>query len=203
MANKFFSQLMKLEGSVDTSRNPYLEVIRSPSPSINWAFGVEGYGMPFGTSMVLWGPPKGGKSIICNAIAGQIHKDDPEAYTITYNTELRGQFQTGNKQMSVLGIDPERHITFDVNSPELIFDKIATDIAALCDQGMKLRMIAIDSLSGIQGRRFQNASTIQTQQIGDQALTIKDGLMMILPVIRKYTIALIMTAHQRAEMDMA
>jgi hypothetical protein len=168
---------------------------------MNWAFGTEGNGMPLGTSMILWGPPKGGKSIVCNAIIGQLHKDDPEAYTISYNTELRGQFQTGEQQMKVWGIDPERHITFDVNSPELIFDKITTDIAALCEQGMKLKMIVIDSLTGIQGRRFMNATTIATQQIGDQAATLKDGLMMILPVIRKYKIALIMTSHVRAELN--
>jgi RecA/RadA recombinase len=66
---------------------------------------------------------------------------------------------------------------------------------------MKLKLIVIDSLTGIQGRRFQNADTIMTQQIGDQALTLKDGLLMILPTIRKHKIALIMTAHVRAELD--
>lgn len=62
-------------------------------------------------------------------------------------------------------------------------------------------MIIIDSLTGIAGRRMLNSDTISQQQIGDQALTIKDGLMRILPVIRKHKIAMIATAHIRAEMD--
>ncbi len=47
-----------------------------------------------------------------------------------------------------------------------------------------------------------NADTIMTQQIGDLALTLKDGFKRILPIQRKHKIAVIITTHVAAEMDM-
>ena len=203
MAVDFMAKLQKMEGAinVDDGYDPFLNGVRSPSPSMNWAYGIAGHCLPYGTSMILWGPPKGGKSIICNAMIGQLHTDDPEAFSVTFNTELRGQLQTGQQQMKLWHIDPSRHITYDVNQPELIFDRIANDLDALCKDGMKLKFLIIDSLTGIVGRRTQNADSILKMQIGDEALTIKDGLKMILPVLRRHKIAAIFTAHIRAELD--
>jgi RecA/RadA recombinase len=202
MANKFLSKLRALEGAVNPDDiNPLLMTIRTPSPSVNWAFGVPGNGLPFGAGMVLYGPPKGGKSIICNAIVGQLHKDDPDAIVIKFNTEMRGAMQDNTSQHEMWGIDPDRFVVYDVNQPEHIFDRIEQDLNAMIQDGAKIKLIIIDSLTGIVGRRSQNATTILTQQIGDQAATIKDGLMRILPTIRKNKIALIATAHVRAEMD--
>lgn len=202
--NKFLSKLRKLEGAVDfgAGNSKMLDTLKSPSPSVNWAFAVPGYGIPYGSSMLLYGPPKGGKSIITNAFIGQLHKDDPEAIAIKFDTEMRGAFQTNGSSLQKWGIDPDRFISYDVNQPELIFDRINTEIDALCQEGAKIKLIIIDSLSNIVGRRTQNATTVLTQQIGDQALTLKDGLMQILPTLRKHNIALISTAHVRAEMDM-
>jgi hypothetical protein len=50
---------------------------------------------------------------------------------------------------------------------------------------------------------MQNADSVLNQQIGDNALTVQDGLKRIMPTIRKYGITLILTAHVRAEMDQA
>jgi hypothetical protein len=68
---------------------------------------------------------------------------------------------------------------------------------------MKLKLVVIDSVTQIQGRRGMNADTIMTQQIGDNALTIQEGLKRILPIQRKIGFALVLTAHIRAQMDMA
>jgi hypothetical protein len=68
---------------------------------------------------------------------------------------------------------------------------------------MKLKLVIIDSVTQIQGRRGMNADTIMTQQIGDNALTIQEGLKRILPVQRKLGFALVLTAHVRAQMDIA
>lgn len=201
MDKKLIAKLRGLEGAVDSDYDPMLHTLKTPSPSINWALGVRGYGLPFGYSMILFGPPKGGKSIICNAFLGQLHRDDPEAVTITFNTEMRGELQQDAHAASAFGIDPERHITYDVNEPALIFDRIEGEINAMCQSGLKIRAIVIDSLKGIAGRRMLNATSINTQQIGDQAATIQDGLTRILPIIRRNRIALIMTTHVRAEMD--
>jgi len=195
------AKLRKLDGAVNMEYDPMVNVLKTPSPSINWALGIRGYGLPFGYSMILFGPPKGGKSIICNAFIGQLHQDDPEAVSITFNTEMRGELQQDAHSAKAFGIDSDRHITYDVNEPALIFDRIEGEINAMCQEGLKVRAIVIDSLKGIAGRRFLNAKTINTQQIGDQAATIQDGLLRILPIIRKHRIALIMTTHVRAEMD--
>lgn len=202
---KFFSKLRNLEGAVKPGEGDEAlrNCLQTPSPSVNWTFAQPGFGLPYGTGMVLYGPPKGGKSVLFNAIVGQVHKDDPEALIVKFDTELRGKFQANVANMNKFGIDSDRYIVYDANHPEAIFDRIETDIAAACQEGEKIRVVCIDSLSNIMGRRSLNATTVSQQQIGDQAATIKDGLMRIMPTIRKYNIALICTAHVRAEMDHA
>jgi len=201
MSKKLMNRLRKLDGIVEHEYDPMNYVLRTPSPSVNWAFGVRGYGIPFGYSMMLFGPPKGGKSIICNALIGQLHRDDPEAIAVTFNTELRGALQQDSQASEAFGIDADRHITYDVNQPDQIFDRIEKDIAVSCEEGLKIKLVIIDSLKGVAGRRFLNSKSINQQQIGDQAATIQDGLLRILPTIRKHNIALVMTTHVRAEMD--
>lgn len=196
------AKLRKLEGTADFGSSAMLNVLRSPSPSVNWSFATSGFGLPYGMGMVLYGPPKGGKTIITNTLIGGLHADDPDAVAIKFDTELRSEFQTTNASLQKWGIDPDRYIAYDVNQPELIFDRIEKDVDAMCQEGLKVKMIIIDSLSNILGRRQMNANSVMTQQIGDQAATLKEGLMRILPIIRKHKIALVCTAHVRAEMDM-
>jgi RecA/RadA recombinase len=203
MAKKnYMAALQKMEGAVTASLNPHAEVIRTPSPSVNFIFG-NGHGLPLGFTGVLFGPPKGGKTVICNAAIGQLHRDDPDAIAIKFDTELRELGQMTPEQRAIWGVDPDRYISYSVNSPDLIFDRIEKEIAALCQEGMPLKLVVIDSITGIQGRRAMNAETIMTQQIGDLALTLQEGFKRILPVQRKYKFAVLLTAHVRAEMDMA
>jgi len=197
---KFMEKLLKLEGAVRESRNPHLNVISSPSPSLNFCFG-NGQGLPRGYSMLLYGPPRGGKSIICNAMAGQLHRENPEAFVVKFNTEFREGGQSDDSQKKIYGIDPDRYIGYEVNQPDFIFDRIEKDLAAMCQDGMDLGLVIIDSLNGVQGRRGMNADSIMTQQIGDNALTIQEGLKRILPVQRKCNFALIVTSHIRTQMD--
>lgn len=206
MSNKkLMAKLRKLEGAIAHGEyDPYAyeNCLHSPSPSMNWAFGHKGHGLPFGYGLMLYGPPKGGKSIIALAMAGWLHQSDPDAIVIFFNTELRGELQANVDSLKTWGIDPDRFITFDVNEPALVFDRIKNDVTALIQEGLKVKMIVIDSLSGIVGRRTMNQKTIDQHQIGDHAQTIKLGLEMILPTLRRNRIALIATTHVRAEMDM-
>jgi RecA/RadA recombinase len=199
---KLFEKMRKLDGAANIGSGLMEDCLQTPSPSVNWAFATPGNGLPYGTGMLLYGPPKGGKSIICNAFIGGLHAADPEAKAITFNTELRAEMQTTDKQLAKFGIDQERFLAFDVNQPEFIFDRIENDINAACQEGEKIKLIVIDSLTAIQGRRSMNSTSVMDQQIGDHALTISVGLKRIMPIIRKHKIALIMTDHVRAEMDM-
>lgn len=201
--NKFFAKLSTMDGAVKGDYNPLEHCLRTPSPSINWVFGNIGGGLPFGYSTLMYGPPKHGKSVVVNLMAGQLHKDDPEAGALVLNTELRGEIQSSPLQHAMWGIDTDRYQAFDRNTPDGVFDFITNEIDSMCQDGLKLRMLVIDSLSGIQGRRAQDQDTIMTQQRGDLALTIQEGIKRILPIIRKHRIALVMTDHIRAEQDTA
>src|SRR5271156_5321432 len=120
-SKKAFSSLLELEGAVTEYRNPHLDIIRSGSPSLNFTFG-NGHGLPAGFSLLLWGPPKGGKSLVSNSMIGQLHQDDPEAYVVKFNTEQREIGQLSPAQMKNWGIDRERYLAYQVNSPDLIYD---------------------------------------------------------------------------------
>lgn len=196
----YLEKLQKFEGAVVGSYNPHSHVIRSPSPSVNFTYGNT-WGLPQMYTQVLYGPPKGGKSVFVNSTIGQLHQDDEDAFAIKFETELREDGQMTEQQAGLWKIDRSRYQCFSVNSPMLIFDRIEKDIAALCDDGMPLKLLVIDSITGIQGRRAMNADTIETQQIGDLALTLQEGFKRILPVQRKYRFSVILTAHVRAEMD--
>jgi RecA/RadA recombinase len=204
MSNKWLSKLQKLDGAVviDENTNDLLNVVRSPSPYVNWTFATEGHGLPLGYSMLLGGPPKAGKSFIAYNFIAQLHRDDPTAIAVVFNTEFRAKAQANPESLKRLGIDKDRFLAFDTNTPDGIFDVIAKDINAMCQEGAPIKMIVIDSLSGIQGRRAMNADTVMTQQIGDEAATLGVGLKLILPVIRRHKIATILCTHVRDEMDM-
>ena len=200
MTNKWLKKFHAMEDAVVEHYNPFANVIQTPSPSTNFSFG-KGFGLPRGYSASFYGPPGGGKSLFLNATIGQLHRDDPEAIAIKFDTEFREAGQLTPADYAIWGIDPERLVTFQTNSPMGVFDKISKEINAMCQEGAPIALIGIDSINAIMGRRAMNADTIETQQIGDEALTIQTGLKLVLPVQRKHKIALIMTAHVRAEMD--
>lgn len=200
MAKDWLAKLQKLEGANLGDYNPHNHVIQTPSPSVNMIFG-KGHGLPLGFGMVLYGPPKSGKSLLCAATTGQLHKDDPDAFVVKFDTEFRESGQLTKNDLDMWGIDSDRYISYSANSPVLVFDRIESELSAMVQDGLKLKLIIIDSLTSIQGRRAMGQTSIETQNIGDLALTLTEGLKRILPVQRKHKIAIIATAHVRAEMD--
>lgn len=201
MAKKnWMKMLHSMEGAVDKAYDPFATVLRSPSPSVNFTFGNT-HGFPLGFTSIFFGPPAGGKSLLANAFIGQMHKDDSEALAIKFNTEEREEIQSTPKMRRIWGIDDDRYEAFNVNKPELIFDRIEKDISAMCDEGAPIKLIVIDSINLIHGRRSLNADSITVQQIGDEAKTLQDGFKRILHVQRKHRIGIILTSHIRAEMD--
>ncbi len=200
MANKWLKQLQKNDAAVVGDLNPYLSVIRSPSPSFNFIFGGS-HGLPQGYSLVLFGPPKGGKSVIVNSMIGQLHQDDEDAIVVKYNTEFRERVQMTPAQTQLWRIDHDRYVAYEMNNAVEIFDMIEGDLAAHCQEGMPLKLVVIDSSSSMVGRRTMNTTSLGQQTIGDLALTIQEGLKRILPVQRKYGFSVILTCQIRAEMD--
>jgi len=202
----FMAKLSALSGAITKYENPHLSVIRTPSPSINSTFG-HGWGLPLGFTWVMYGEPKDGKSLLANSTIGQLHKDDPEAFVIKFDTEFREKGQMTPQMMKVYGIDPRRYICFSANRPAEVFDRISKDIKAMIQDGMKLKLVLIDSINGVQGRRRMAADSIEDTTIGDLAQTIQDGMKQILPIQRDQdgdgskAFSIICTCQVRSEMD--
>lgn len=197
--NNIWGDLDGLSGELNEEYDPFDHILDTHSPSFNWLFGNT-HGLPLGSSVVLIGPPKSGKTLVANDFIAKLHETDPEALAIKFDTEMRSSFQ-GNTTLHS-GIDKKRLKVYETNRPNEIFDRIEKDIASFQEQNNnRIKLIVIDSLTQIAGRRSLNADSVDQQQIGDEALTIGTGLKRILPVIRKYKIAIIFTAHVRAEMD--
>ncbi len=199
--NSIWGELDGLTGEIDEEYDPYSHIVHSSSPSFNWLFSNT-HGLPLGLSLALIGKPKAGKTLLVNDIIARLHAEDPDALVVKFDTEMRSSFQGRTKLSSK--IDSSRIKVYETNIPSEIFDRIEHDIASFQQKNNnRIKLIVIDSINGIQGRRTLNADTVDQQQIGDLALTLGDGFKRILATIRKYKIALIVTAHVRAELDRA
>ncbi len=192
----WMKQLNKMDGATDKAYNPFAvnNVLRSTSPSLNWTFS-KGFGLPFGQSLIVFGPPKAGKSLIANLFVAGLHAQDPTAIAVKFNTEMR---ESAQGDMSLWGYDDNRYQGYDVNNPGDIFDRITNEFVPLLEAGMPLKLLIIDSMEGVEGVKSANKESILKHTIGDHALTIGEGLKRILPIIRKYKIAVICTSHIRA-----
>lgn len=201
MANKWIKSLKDMEGAVKGNFDPFATVIRTPSPSVNSIFGRT-HGLPLGYSVLLWGPPGGGKSLLSNATIGQLHRDDTEAIVVKFDTEFRDDGQMTDEVATAYGVDLDRYVVFQVNKPGEVFDRIEAEIGALVQKGAPIKLLIIDSINGVQGRKEANSESVENHLIGDHAQTVQIGLKKILPMQRRNKISLIVTAQQRAELDM-
>jgi hypothetical protein len=201
MSNKMMKVFDDIPGFINVEdESPFSKGIRSPSPSVNFIFGNT-HLIPEGASAIFYGPSKSGKSLLANFCVGQLHSDDPDAIAIKFETELREKFQMTPRSMKMFGIDPERYRCRMTNKPNEIFDFIEKDIPLLVEKGMKIKLLVLDSVTDILGRRSMNAKSVDVQQMGDEAATIQNGLKRIKDVLRRYNISMIMVAQERAEMD--
>lgn len=177
------------------SREPW--VAHFPSPGVNYLFGKE-QGMLAGYSLLLYGPPKSGKSLLAFAAAGQLHKEDPEAIVLHFDTEFRDNVDTWVK---VFGIDEKRWISRQTNQPIEIFDYIANEVKAMLQEGAPIKMIIIDSLAMIQYPKEANKENSTKFVIGDASAYLSGAMKMIIPVIRSFKVATILCQHVRQNMD--
>lgn len=194
--SKFLSQLKKDAAKIYTpEREDWLATTKSPA--VNYLFGKLG-GIPAGNTMLLYGPPKAGKSLLSFAYAGQLHERDNEAIILHFDTEIRDGVNHWEK---AFGIDKERFISYKTNNPVEIFDYIANEVKAMLQGGAPIKMIIIDSLAAIMYPKEANKDTSASFVIGDQGAYLPGALKMILDIQRRYKIFTILTTHVRANMD--
>lgn len=200
MANKYVTKLLNLEGAVKEKKDVFKNTLKTGSPSVDFIYG-KGHGLPFGYTEVLYGPTKGGKSVLSHMKIGWLHQSDPDAIAIKFDTEYRADGQLADDDLHLYGIDPDRLVIIQTNSPSGVFDQIEKEISAHCQAGAKIKLIIVDSINGVQGRREMNSDSVEKQTIGDWAQTVQIGLKKIVPVLRKHDIALVLICQIRAEMD--
>lgn len=197
---RMLSSLLDLSGAVKGDEDPFAYGIDTPSPSFNFTFD-NSWLIPQGYTAMMGGPPKGGKSILINAIEGKMHRDDEDAVSLKFNTELREKVQVTPAQKRLWGIDDGRRIVYEVREPAAVFDRIEKEVPKLVQGGVKLRLCIIDSLNDILGRRTMNSKSVDDQQMGDRAQTLQDGLSRVKEILRHNNVTLIMTTQVRSEMD--
>lgn len=199
MANKWLKQLQAFDDAVDYEYDSFApeNSFFTPSPYFNWIFANKANGIPKNASVLFFSEPKAGKSLAIYAMIMEMQKRDPNAIAIYFNTELRGQLQHG----VFPEIDRERMIIYDTNDPVAIFDRIEHDIKPMVQDGMPLGMIALDSLTNIQGIKRKDSDTIEQHLIGDQALTLQVGLGKLVPFCKQNKILLVATSQMRANVD--
>jgi hypothetical protein len=196
--SKYMKQLQKMEGAVDWAYDFYKKenVLRSTSVGLNWIYG-KGSGLPFGFGTLLYGKPKSGKSLATNLMIAGLHAQDPTAEVVKFDTEMR---EDGDIDPH-WGIDKDRYHAFNTNQPEDIFDRIVNEFVPMLEDGWPLKLLIIDSIQGVEGVKEGNSDSISNHLMGDHALTIGKGLKRILPIIRKYKIAVVCCEHIRGNLD--
>lgn len=197
--NPWMKQLRAYEDSVDYSYDSFAaeNCFYTPSPYFNFIFANKSHGIPKNASVLLFSEPKAGKSLTCYAMILEMQKRDPEGIAIYFNSELRGQLQ-----FNVFpSIDKDRVVIYDTNDPVEIFDRVEKDIKPMVQDGMPLRMIVIDSLTNIVGTKRNDADSVSDHLMGDQALTLQNGLIKLVPFCKRNKILLVATSQMRANLN--
>jgi RecA/RadA recombinase len=192
--NKWLKQLRKHDAAIDNEYDAFApeNCVYTPSPYINWIFANKSHGIPKGSGVLLFSDPKAGKSLLSQAIAGQLHEDDGEGYVMYFSTEFKGKYQKGFFD----NIDPDRIIMYDTNDPRDIFDYLVDEVEPMVQDGFPLKMVIIDSLTAIGGIKAEGRS-VGEHLIGDKALTITRGLDRVIPFFKKNNITYITVAQVR------
>lgn len=197
--NKWLKQLRAYDDVVNPDYDSFSaeNCMYTPSPYFNWIFANKSNGIPKNSSVLFFSEQKAGKSLSIYAMILDMQQRDPEGIAIVFNTELRGQLQGG----VFPEIDQERMIIYDTNSPKEIFDRVENDIKAMVQDGMPLRILAIDSLTNIQGVKRENAESATDHLVGDHALTVQIGLSKLVPFCKRNKIMLLATSQMRGNLD--
>lgn len=199
MANKWLKELKKYDDAVKYDYDSFApeNCLYTPSPYANWIFANKSHGIPKNASVLFFSEPKAGKSLMIYAMIMEMQKRDPEGIAIYFNTEMRGQLQHG----VFPGLDRDRMVIYDTNDPVEIFDRVENDIRAMVQDGMPLRILAVDSLTNVAGVKRLATDSVANHLMGDSALTLQNGLSKLVPFCKRNNIMLIGTSQMRANLD--
>jgi len=198
--NKWMERLAKHDAARQWDYNPFANILRFSSPAMNWLFGNT-HGLPKGYPIIIFGPEHSGKTLFCYDLISQLHQDDPEAIAVRFDTEMRDEAQLTPAKAAIYGIDINRYMPMLTNDSEEIFDYIEKELRVMLQDGAPIKLIIIDSITNVIGRRAAEAKTIGKQVIGDSSLTQQEGLQRMQRLMHKYRVSLVLTAQVRSEFD--
>jgi len=200
--NKFAAKLRNLTDAVTERIDIWGpdNILKSSSPGLNWLFGKT-HGIPLRYTTLAWGIEKSGKSVLGYDLAGQAMQRWDDALVVKFDTEMRDEGQLDEAHAKAYGIDLDRFVVYRTNEPAGVFDKVNTEIKSLIQDGANVKMIIIDSISALMGRRTAAQESIEKFQIGDHAITMQIGLQSMRKMLFDHGIHLYLTAHARDQMD--
>lgn len=194
--NKWMSKLVSDFGAVASELpEPTQNVIRMPSPSLNWA--IDNGGLVQGKSLCFFGPESGGKSLLMQLTMIEIQKQDKDAICVLFDAE----YAFNKAWFRKLGGDLDRLYVRQSNDPLKIFDYISGEMLELIQEGCPIKCIAIDSVKSIKyPKDMKKQSTDQTMG-GGGASYLGSALKHVTPVIREHNITCLLIQQVYEEMD--
>ena len=209
MANKWMSKLAKDVGKLATDMpSPTDNVVRLPSPSLNWVVGNGG--VTKGKALTLFGPESGGKSLLMQLILIQLLRDNPEGFCILFDAEYSFNPDWFRK-LAGFSADPmeafdaedivSRLIVRQTNDPLKIFDYIEGEMQELIQDGCPIVGLGIDSVKSIRYPKDIKTQTTKQTMGGSGAAYLGSALKGVLPVIRDHDITTILVQQVYEEMD--
>lgn len=194
--NKWLSRLTKDFGTLaEDMPAPTDNIIKLPSPSLNWAIGNGG--VTEGKIVTFYGPESAGKSLLSQLLMIEIQKKDPEAIIMYFDTE----YSFNKVWFKKLGGDLSRIIVRQSNDPVKIFDFIYGDMYLMLQDGCPIRGIVIDSIKNIcYPSDIKDVSTKITMG-GGGAKYLGPTLKRIIPPIKEFNITTAFVQQVYEEID--
>jgi recombination protein RecA len=192
--SKWMTQLTKQFGKVAQDL-PEMEVVSLPSPSLNWAVGNGGLGE--GKAICFYGPESGGKSLLSLLTMIEIQKKDPNAIVAWFDAE----YSFNKDWFAKLGGDLTRLVVYQTNDPVKIFDFMWNDVLEMCQDGMPLRGVVIDSVKSILYPGDVKGKSTDITMGGSGAKYLGPAFKRLLPVIRDFGITTCLVQQVYEELD--
>lgn len=194
--NDWLSKLCGEFGKVASDVQSTEEIIKMPSPSLNFALGNGG--VVEGKVVISYGPESAGKSLVSYLGLIAVQKKYPDGLVMIFDAE----YAFMKEHFAQLGGDLKRTIVIQTNNPVKIFDYIFNDVYQMLQDGAPLKAIMIDSFRSIAyPKDMSKKESTAMIQGGTGAAYLPSTLKRILPVIREFNVTLFGVQQVAEEMD--
>lgn len=193
---KWMTALCKDFGEIaENLPSPTENIIKFPSPSLNWALGNGG--LTEGKIACFYGPESAGKSLLSQLLMIEIQKKDLGAIVIIFDAE----YSFNRDWFEKLGGDLSRTIVRQSNDPVLIFDFMYGKMYEMLQDGCPIKGIMIDSIKSICYPGDVKDESTKITMGGGGAKYLGPTLKRILPPIKEFGITCAFIQQVYEELD--